>query len=52
MMRDPLGGTQYGMYAANWTYGTSMPILDVRMWLREDVPGLGLTDEDVDLLRG
>jgi hypothetical protein len=29
-----------------------MPILDVRMWLREDVPGLGLTDEDVGLLRG
>ena len=27
----------------HWTYGT---------WLREDVPGLGLTDEDVGLLRG
>ena len=26
-----------------WTYGT---------WPREDVPGLGLTDEDVGLLRG
>jgi hypothetical protein len=22
------------------------------MWLRGEVPGLGLTDEDVDLLRG
>ena len=27
----------------HWTYGT---------WPREDVPGLGLTDEDVSLLRG
>ena len=27
----------------HWTYGT---------WPREDVPGLGLTDEDVNLLRG
>jgi len=27
----------------HWTYGT---------WPREDVPGLGLTDEDVGLLRG
>jgi hypothetical protein len=47
----PLGGTQYGMYAANWTYDTRMPVLDVRTWPRGDVPDLGLTDEDVDLLR-
>ena len=26
--------------------------LDTRMWPREDVPSLGLTDEDVSLLRG
>jgi hypothetical protein len=26
--------------------------LDPRTWPREDVPGLGLIDEDVDLLRG
>jgi hypothetical protein len=26
--------------------------LDSRTWPREDVPGLGLIDEDVDLLRG
>jgi len=26
--------------------------LDARMWPREDVPGLELIDEDVDLLRG
>jgi hypothetical protein len=44
--------TRYGTYAANWTYGTSMPVLDVWMWPRGDVPGLGLTDEDVSLLRG
>jgi hypothetical protein len=29
-----------------------MPVLDVRTWPRGDVPGLGLTDEDVGLLRG
>jgi hypothetical protein len=48
----PLGGTWYDTYAANWTYGTRMPVLDVHMWPRGDVPGLGLTDEDVGLLRG
>jgi hypothetical protein len=47
----PLGGTRYGTYAANWTYGTRMPVLDVRTWPRGDVPGLGLTNEDVGLLR-
>jgi hypothetical protein len=29
-----------------------MLVLDVRTWPRGDVLGLGLTDEDVDLLRG
>jgi hypothetical protein len=29
-----------------------MPVLDVRTWSRGDVPGLGLADEDVGLLRG
>jgi hypothetical protein len=33
-------------------YGMHMPVLDVWAWSRGDVPGLGLTDEDVDLLRG
>jgi hypothetical protein len=47
----PLGGTRHDTYAANWTCGTRMPILDVRTWSRGDVPGLG-TDEDVGLLRG
>jgi hypothetical protein len=47
----PLGGTRYGMYTADWTCGTCMPVLDVRTWLRRDASGLGLTDEDVDLLR-
>jgi hypothetical protein len=28
-----------------------MPVLDVRTWPRGDIPGLGLTDEDVGLLR-
>jgi hypothetical protein len=48
----PLGGTRYDTYAANWTYGTRMLVLDVRTWPRGDVPSLGLTDEDVGLLRG
>jgi hypothetical protein len=48
----PQGGTQYCTYAANWTYGTCMLVLDVQMWPRGDVPGLGLIDEDIDLLRG
>jgi hypothetical protein len=48
----PQGGTWYNTYAANWMYGTHMPVLDVRTWLRGDVPSLGLTDEDVGLLRG
>jgi hypothetical protein len=29
-----------------------MPVLDVWTWPRGDVPGLGLTDKDVGLLRG
>jgi hypothetical protein len=49
---SPLGGTRYGMYGANWTYGTRMPVLDVRTWPRGNIPSLGLTDEDVGLLRG
>jgi hypothetical protein len=47
-----LGGTRYGTYAANCMYGTCMPVLDVRTWPRGDIPGLGLTDGDVGLLRG
>jgi hypothetical protein len=48
----PLGGTWYGTYAANWTYGMSMPVLDIPLWPRGDVPGLGLTSRVVGLLRG
>jgi hypothetical protein len=29
-----------------------MPVLDVWTWPRVDIPGLGLTDEDVGFLRG
>jgi hypothetical protein len=39
-------------YAANWMYGTHMAVLDVWTWPRGDVPGLGLYDGDVGLLRG
>jgi hypothetical protein len=38
----PLGETWYG----------TMPVLDIQTWPRGDVPGLGLTDEDIGLLRG
>jgi hypothetical protein len=48
----PLGGTQYGTYAINWMYSTRMPVLDIQTWPRGDDPSLGLTDEDVGLLRG
>jgi hypothetical protein len=33
-----------------WSQG--MTTLDTQAWLRGEVPGLGLTDEDVSLLRG
>jgi hypothetical protein len=29
-----------------------MTTLDIQTWPREEVPGLGLTDEDVSLIRG
>jgi hypothetical protein len=48
----PLGGTRYGMYAADWMYVTHMLVLDVRTWPRGDIPDLRLTDGDVSLLRG
>ena len=36
-----------------WSHSMSHALaLDTRMWLRGDVLGLGLTDEDVGLLRG
>jgi hypothetical protein len=47
-----LGETRYGTYAAHWTYGTHMQVLDVLTWPRGDVSGLGLSDGDVGLLRG
>jgi hypothetical protein len=48
----PLCGTRYHTYAANWTYSTHMLLLDVQTWPRGDVPSMGLTNEDVGLLRG
>jgi hypothetical protein len=48
----PLGGTQYNTYAANWTYDTCMPVLDIRTRSKGHVPNLGLTDEDVSLSKG
>jgi hypothetical protein len=48
----PIGGTRHGTYAANWTYDTCIPVLDIRMWPRENIAGLELINEDVSLLRG
>jgi hypothetical protein len=41
----------YGMYATNWRYVTRMPVLDILMWPWGDITGLGLTNEDIELLR-
>jgi hypothetical protein len=36
-----------------WSHSMAHALaLDTRTWPREDVPGLGLTDEDVGFLRG
>jgi hypothetical protein len=35
-----LSERQYGTYAANWTYGMCMSILDVQTWPGGDVPDL------------
>jgi hypothetical protein len=36
-----------------WSHSMAHALaLEPRTWPREDVPGLGLIDEDVDLLRG
>jgi hypothetical protein len=32
-------------------YDTYMSVLDIQMWSRGDVPGFGLTNEDIGLLR-
>jgi hypothetical protein len=35
-----------------WSYNMAHALaLDIRMWPREDIPSLGLTNEDVSLLR-
>jgi hypothetical protein len=39
------------MYAANKMYDMRMPVLDIQMWPREDIPNLGLIDGDIGLLR-
>jgi hypothetical protein len=49
---DPLGGTQYGMYATNWMYGTCLSVLDILTWPSGGIPGLRLIDGDVGLLSG
>ena len=36
-----------------WSHGMAyVPALDAQTWPRGEDPGLGLTDEDVGLLRG
>jgi hypothetical protein len=40
------------MWACSGHIAWHMTILDTQAWLRREVPGLGLTNEDVGLLRG
>jgi hypothetical protein len=40
------------MWARSGHIAWHMITLHTQTWLRGDVPGLGLTDEDVGLLRG
>jgi hypothetical protein len=50
-----LGVRVYGawrMWAQSGHMAWHMTTLDTQTWLRGKVPGLGLTDEDVGLLRG
>jgi hypothetical protein len=50
-----LGVRVYGawrMWARSGHMAWHMTTLDIEKWLRGEVPGLGLTDEDVGLLRG
>jgi hypothetical protein len=50
-----LGVRVYGawrMWALSGHMAWHMTTLDTQTWLRREVPGLGLIDEDVDLLRG
>ena len=48
-----LGGSGiWRMWAWSGHMAWHMTTLDTQTWLRGEVPGLGLTDEDVGLLRG
>jgi hypothetical protein len=40
------------MWAQSGHMAWHMTTLDTQTWLRGNVPGLGLTDEDISLLRG
>jgi hypothetical protein len=43
---------RWRMWAQSGHMAWHMMTLDTQTWLRGEVPGLGLTDEDVSLLRG
>jgi hypothetical protein len=48
-----LGGSGiWRMWAQSGHMAWHMTTLDIQTWPRGEVPGLGLTDEDVSLLRG
>jgi hypothetical protein len=48
-----LGGSGiWSMWSRSGHMAWHMTTLDTQTWLRGEVPGLGLTDEDVSLLRG
>jgi hypothetical protein len=41
-----------GHVGPEWSHDMAYVGLDIHTWTRGKVPGLGLTDEDVSLLRG
>jgi hypothetical protein len=46
------GSAIWRMWAQSGHMALHMTTLDTQTWLRGEVTGLGLTDEDVGLLRG
>ncbi|TVT98855.1 hypothetical protein EJB05_55814, partial [Eragrostis curvula] len=51
--RSCAGMVRMAGVGAEWSHSMAHALaLDARTWPRGDVPGLGLTDEDVGLLRG
>ena len=53
MCRSCAGMVRMAGVVLEWSHSMAHALaLDTRMWPRRDVPGLGLTNEDVGLLTG